>query len=307
MSDAYQDVQTFVKTDKYKAGRREFLKSLGLSAVGAAVFGAAEGDFSAANAQTINDAAIVNFALNFEYLGASYYLYSVTGQGLSTSDTTAPGATPGTVSGGMQVRFQMPIVAALAMELAIDERNHVERLRSVLGSGAVAMPNINIGTAWTALAKTAGLPLTNGTFNPYANDYSFLLGAYVFEDVCVTALIGGAALLQSKANLAVLAGFLGVEAQQAGAIRTILFASGNQQLSNDTGAISATRSALANNGNPNADDIGIGTLTSPHLADTGAYGLSQARTTRQVLNIAYGSTSGSPGLFFPNGLNGTIR
>lgn len=303
-TEAHKEAQSFIKSDAYKEGRRDFLRSLGIGALGAAVFGAAEGDFSAAEAQTVRPLDVANFALNFEYLGAQYYLHSVTGQGLSASDM---GAGAGTTSGGAQVPFQNAVVKALAINLAVDERNHVERLRAVLGGSAAPQPNINIGTAFTTLARAANLPLTNGQFNPYANDTNFLLGAYVFEDTCVTALIGGAALVQGTQYLPVLGGFLGVEAYQAGSIRTMLFSQQNQQIMNDTMAISQTRSALANNGNPNVDDYGIGSPNSPHLVNANANSLAYPRTSRQILNIAYGAVNAGAGLFFPNGLNGVIR
>ena len=298
-----QTIETQKPID-FEAGRRAFIKTLGASAVGAAVFAAAEGDMSVAQAQSVSDINIANFALNFEYLGATFYLTAVTGQGLSASDI---GTNPGNVIGGSRVSFTSSVNAALAMELAIDERNHVEAVRSFLGGSAAPRPTIDIGDSFTTLAVAAGLISPGQTFSPYTSDNNFLLSAYIFEDVCVTALIGSAALIQSKSLLALLGGFLPIEGYQAGAIRTLLFAQQNAQLIDDTMAISQTRSALANSGNPSVDDIGVGTLTSPHLVPTDANALAFGRTTRQVLNIAYGQANAAGGLFFPNGLNGVIR
>ena len=291
------------------AGRRSFFKNMGLGAVGAAVLAAAEGDFSEAYAQAIAPSDVVQFALNFEYLGATFYLTAVTGQGLSAADI---GANPGQVTGGSQNSFQSPVVQALAVELAIDERSHTEVLRAALtanGVTPISRPAINIGTAFSSLAQAAGVVGPGQTFSPYVSDMNFLLGAFVFEDVCVTALIGSAALLMGSPYLATAAGFLGVEAYQAGAIRTMLFAMAqtNQQIANDTSAIAQTRSALANQGNPNVDDIGIGSLASPHLDSTNANAIAFGRTPRQVLNIAYGAAGAPSGGFFPNGVNGNIK
>ena len=289
------------------AGRRAFIKTLTTSAIGAAVFGAAEGNYSAAQAQSLNDVNIVNFALNFEYLGATYYLTALTGQGLSPADI---GPNPGYVSGGRQVTFQSPIVQSAVLNFAADERSHVQTLRAALGSSAISRPNLDLGNAFTAAARAAGIinpnPASNSSFDPYSSDNNFLLGAYIFEDVCITALIGAAALLQSKAILDTAAGFLAVEGYQAGCIRTLLFAQQNQTLVNYTGAISYFRSAIANSGNGNADDSGVGTVASPHLVPVDRNAIAFGRTPRQVLNIAYGSGGGAGG-FFPSGVNGALK
>ena len=292
-----------------KAGRRAFMKTLGFGVLGTAVLAAADGNFSEANAQTFAPSDIVQFALNFEYLGATFYLTAVTGQGLSAADI---GSNPGQVTGGSQNSFQSPVVQALAVELAIDERSHVEVLRAALtanGITPISRPALNIGTAFSSLAQAAGIIGPGGTFSPYVSDMNFLLGAFVFEDVCVTALKGSAAMLMGSPYLATASGFLGVEAYQAGAIRTLLFqmAQTNQQVANDTSAIAQTRSALANSGNPNVDDIGIGSLASPHLVTSDSNAIAFGRTPRQVLNIAYGAVNASAGGFFPNGVNGNIR
>ena len=71
-----------------------------------------------------------------------------------------------------------------------------------------------------------------------------------------------------------------------------------------TQAISAVRTALGG-----ATDYGVangaGNTSSIVLSDSNAIAIS--RTARQVLNIVYGTVNASSGLFYPGGLNGTIR
>jgi hypothetical protein len=63
----------------------------------------------------------------------------------------------------------------------------VRLLRKALGKHAVPQPRINIGTAFAAAANAAFNATLKPAFSPYANDLFFYHGAFIFEDVGVTA------------------------------------------------------------------------------------------------------------------------
>ena len=136
----------------------------------------------------------------------------------------------------------------------------------------------------------------------YANEDNFLLGAFIFEDVGVTAYKGAAPLISNKTYLGAAAGILAVEAYHASTVRTMLYDRG---LSKDTDAISAARDSLDG---PSNDDQGVTRHGRANIVPTDRHGLVFGRTTGHVLNIVYltpkKATSGG---FFPHGVNGTIN
>jgi len=243
---------------------------------------------------TITDADILNFALNLEYLEAEYYLRAATGVGLSDADA---GSSPGAVTGGTQVVFKTPAIQQYAMEIANDELAHVRFLRKALGSAAVSRPAIDLTGSFNAAASAAGI---GPAFNPFADENSFIVGAFTFEDVGVTAYHGAAGLLSDKGNLAAAAGILATEAYHAGEIRTLLTELDTPYITY-ANQISALRAA-AGGGNET-------TLSGSAIVAADSNSISYDRTTDQVLHIVYlSATAGvvSKGGFFPNGLNGTI-
>ncbi len=291
MHDAIHD------TEASTNGRRDLLRNVG---VGAALLGAVGAGLAPkpARAQTLTDADILNFALNLEYLEAEFYLRAVYGHGLAAGSTTGTG-TPGKVIGGTQVPFVTSAVKMYASEIANDERNHVLFLRSQLGSAAVARPEIDLMTSFTTLARAAGVVGPGGTFNPFENEANFLLGAFIFEDVGVTAYHGAATSLSNPAYLAAAAGILAVEAYHASEVRLQLYQRGMEY---PTDKISALRAQLSGA----QDDQGVGTRTHSNIVPADQNSIAFARTPAQVLNIVYGGGAASNYLFFPNKLNGTI-
>ncbi len=274
---------------------------IGAGAASAVAVGAiAAGGFAAASvpaqAATVTDADILNFALNLEYLEAEFYLRAYFGYGLGTGDTSGVGTQPHLV-GGAQVPFKSTAIQSYCQRLASDELTHVRFLRSALGSAAVAEPPINLVDSFNILAKAAGFG-TN--FNPFADDTSFLLGAFIFEDVGVTAYTGAAALISNKSYLTAAAGILGVEAYHAGSIRTLLANIGAGTIAN---LISNARASV---GNGKEQGLTVpGNNYNAVAADSNSLGF--ARTTNEVLNVVYLGGGAAAGGFYPVGVNGTIQ
>ncbi len=288
--------------------RRSLLKAFGLAGAGA-VAASSLGSAGVAAAQSgeaggISDPAILNFALNLEYLEAEFYQRAAFGQGLDSSLTGGQG-TQGQVSGGKQVPFQSKVVRQYAEEIAKDELEHVRFLRTALGSSAVAEPAIDINEAFTAAARASGAIGPNEQFDAYANDANFLLAAFIFEDVGVTAYKGAAPLVQNKTFLDAAAGILAVEAYHAANIRTALYTMGEETPALIEGAnkISAARGQL-----DNGKDQGIEVEGKANITPTDANGIAFGRTPGEVLNIVYLTPgAATKGGFFPNGVNGELN
>ncbi|MEO6310236.1 MAG: ferritin-like domain-containing protein [Leifsonia sp.] len=248
-----------------------------------------------------SDAAILNFALNLEYLEAEFYLRAVTGMGLDDSLTGGKGK-HGDVLGGKAVPFETDKLRKIAEEIAADEKAHVAFLRSALGRAAVARPQIDLRDSFTAAAVAAGLIKQGEMFDVFANETNFLLGAFIFEDVGVTAYKGAAPLIDSKVYLEAAAGILAVEAYHAATIRTTLYSLG---LEAPTTNISDLRDSVDG---PTDDDQGIVIDGKANIVPTDSNGIAYSRSAAQVLNIVYLTpeevTSGG---FFPAGVNGKIR
>ena len=306
-------METIKEFLKSKPSRRNFLAGAG--AVGATALIAGCNDSSSSGPTTgqgpaptypaldFADNDILNFALNLEYLEAEFYLRAATGSGLSAADALT-GA--GTVTGGAQVPGLSAAVQTYANELAQTELNHVRAIQATItgNSGTpVPRPNIDFTNAFNALATAAGIPTP---FNPFASQSAYLVGAFVFEDVGVTAYNGGAPLLSSNAILSAAAGIGAVEAYHAAMLRTLLVGmaatSGDQTYVGYANKISTVRGTL---GGGNETPVSATSIVAASAAN--AIGFS--RTTDQVLHIVYGTGGGAGvkgGAFFPNGLNGMI-
>ncbi|WP_296950553.1 ferritin-like domain-containing protein [uncultured Massilia sp.] len=299
--------------------RRSFFKNVGglsVGLVGGTLLSACGGSVHDAIAQSAQptDTDILNFALNLEYLEAQFYSYAVFGTGLSASLLGGTG-TQGVVTGGRAVPFKDPLVAQYAKEIAQDEVAHVGFLRKALGSAAVAMPAIDIGGtdpngAFSSAARAAGLVGAGQAFDPYASDENFLLGAFIFEDVGVTAYKGASPLISNKTFLEAAAGILAAEAYHAGLVRTVLYAKGlsTPSLRTSAGAISDARDSLDNAADVDQGITTAGDDTVSNIVPLDKDGIAFSRAPGDVLNIVYLTReSVTMGGFFPKGANGLLN
>ena len=280
------------------------------------------------------DPAILNFALNLEYLEAAFYLAAV-GQLDRLPGGTAEVLLPSGFDGSKELPFENDFARAYALEIAEDELAHVNFLRGALGPDAAERPVLDLNMSFQNAAAAAfgtladngaSLPFTPQDFNPFAAEVFFLHGAFIFEDVGVTAYKGAARFVKNKDFLQAAASILGVEAYHAGEIRLVLYAAdgrvnggdladglyGPLPIWNIVEAISDARDSLDG---PTDLDQGItkaalnGMSTQAHgganIVPTDENSIVFSRTPRQVANIVFlnPDVTNAAGGFFPNGIS----
>jgi hypothetical protein len=294
-----------MSTETSTINRRSALGTLTKLGLGTAALGLMGNSALAAPTKDI-DGAVLNFALNLEYLEAAFYLAAVGRlDELKAIGGNAEIKLPaGLSSTGMM--FKDSTVEAFAKDIADDELSHVKFLHAALGKNAVARPVLDLGTAFDAAGRAASGGAIKG-FNPYANDLFFLHGAFIFEDVGVTAYNGAATLITNPAYLQAAAGILAVEAYHGGAVRTLLYqqrqvtAAAGLYVGQVVAAISALRAKVGG-----GKDMGLSDNAGAVIAPADKNGVAYARTTSEVLAIVYLGGKGKGG-FYPNGLNGAIK
>jgi hypothetical protein len=258
------------------ADRRTFMKRAGATSLGLAAMTMLGGSLAKAHAQeastdvaqAFNDADILNFALNLEYLEAEFYLMATFGTTLLKSGVISASEQTGATTGGKMVNFKGANVSFVASGLRTDEVDHVKYLRTALGSGAAKKPAINLSALGYGFASV--------------ND--FLKLGRQFEDVGVSAYLGAAPLIQNKTYLGAAGAILATEAQHSGSVRLACIWNGVKS--------------------PAVDLLDMPPSESTPF-DVDKNGLSKPRTTSQVLKIVYGGGSCSGG-FYPEGMNGAI-
>jgi hypothetical protein len=285
--------------------RRQALRNLGVGAASMTALGALSKTAFAQSSGPGLDVAVLQFALNLEYLEAEFYTFASFGTGIESQGIATDGSGtkgPVTIKSNSKVPFQNSAIEQYAAEIGQDERTHVSFFRSALataGAQPIARPAIDLLNSFNTLAQVAGI---GQSFDPFANDVNFLLGAFIFEDVGVTLFGGSARVLTNKDILESAAGILAVEAYHAGNIRVNIFTAGSgpREMAKK---ISDVRKMLSGAD----DDQGVVRDGKANIVPTDSNGRAFRRTPRQGLNILYGAKDASSGLFFPNGLNGTLK
>jgi hypothetical protein len=319
----------YQKLFKNKLDRRRLLGNLGMMGAGAVITACGAGAVTPEPEPQPEptpdpnlDAAILNFALNLEYLEAAFYLAAVGRiSEINTVGGDAEVILPEGFDGTSPIEGLSSSVMAYAEELASEELAHVLFLRSALeaaGAPVADRPVLDLSTSFVAAAQAAfdlaGItepPFPAAAFNPFAAEPFFLHGAFIFEDVGVTAYKGAARFLTNKDFLEAAAGILAAEAYHSGNIRTVLYNAAEAGAYDGlpifaiVQAISDARDAL---GNPDVDqdqainDVDIVTSSSANIAVTDANGIAFSRTPASVAAIVYLNAEAMPGGFFPNGI-----
>jgi hypothetical protein len=237
---------------------------------------------------------------------------------LGTTDISGTG-TQGQVTGGSLVPFTSATVQQYAQEIATDELNHVRFLRAALGTAAVARPSIDFTDAFTAAATAAKVvPNVYSAFDPFSGDVPFLLGAFLFEDVGVTAYQGGSPYIKNATYLQKAAGILTIEGYHAATVRTTLYrmsiANSDPTILDAANLISAARETLSEAADSVAvTDEGLSYAGPvPNIVPANRNGMTYPRSFAAVLNIVYLGgfdvlAQAGNGGFFPNGMNGRIH
>lgn len=298
-------------TTRAGTSRRQALKRLGLGAAGIAGLNLITTNRAQAQAGPNLDVPVLQFALNLEYLEAEYYAYATTGSGINAQGVATDGKGDMgfvDIKANPQVPFQNPLFRQYALEITADEIAHVKLLRAAItaaGFTPIAQPALDLKNSFNIAAQAAGI---GPSFDPFASEANFFIGAFIFEDVGVTAYKGAAPLLTNKVILEAAAGLLAVEAYHAANIRSLLL---ELDVRNPSAGIAGTVRKISDlrDALDGSDDLDQPLLIdgNANVVPTDGNGLAFSRTTRQVLNIVYGAQGASSGLFFPNGVNGKIK
>jgi hypothetical protein len=282
--------------DEKVAQRRSFLKSAGFTGLGLAAATLGAGKLGALDNTSVGkalgmkttnveaaaniDGAILNFALNLEYLEAEFYCMAAFGKRLAAFGGNF--AESGATTGGKKVNLTVPgnapftnQLVQIAEGLAYQEIAHTKLIRGALGSSAVPKPAINLDALGVGFASLN----------------EFIAVSRALEDTGLSAYNGAAPLITDKAYLATAAQIALTEANHSGTIRYLC------------------APLLVNCSKVDDVDILPPPAGTSYWNTTAPYALATSRTTDQVLAIVYGNSAKgtSKGGFYPQGMNGAIN
>ena len=255
------------------------------------------------------DIAILNFALNLEYLEGEYYTYGAYGKSLSDFGIPLTGSgTQGsvTIKSSPQVPFATSALRQYAEEIANDEMAHIKFIRGVisgLGGTPVAEPDLDLENSFNTVADMAGIA---ATFDPFDSETDFFLGGFSLTDVGVTAYHGSAPYLKNLAVISGAAGLLGTEAYHDAVLRLTVYQAGAdaQEMASK---ISDFRDRIDDNNTVERDQGVVDSNGGYNIVPADANSIAFARKPGNVLNIVCGGNKQRKGGFFPSGVNGPIQ
>lgn len=289
------------------ADRRRFLRLAALAGLGVAgvgALGATTGTAFAgpeAERRGPGDVALLNLLLNVSYLLAEFGLRGAYGAGLSAELVGGAGRV-GRVTAGRRVGFGTPLHQQYVEEIATGWRGHVTALRGVLGPDRAGRPELDLDAGFSGIAAAAGLVEPGHRFDAFADEDSFLLGAFLLADLAVTATRGVAPQLGGAGYRDTASGLLAGQAYHAAVVRTMLL---DRRLEVPAAAVADARAGLV--GGIGVDQGVTVDRGRANAAPTDGTGLIPARSPEQVLNIVYLSPRATTaGGFFPWGVNGAL-
>ena len=291
------------------------------------------------------DADILNFALNLECLEAQFYSCAVYGQPLS-AELTGNGPAPIGCQAANFTNDDVYNVAMDVANNEIAHVNYLRtalgnysvqcplvNIGSAFSDAANAVLNTTLSPPFSPYVND--LFFLHGAFifeDAGVTAYKGALASFQSKDIMTAA--AGKHLPTSIVDMALHcettstvlfhycqlsdsqglpAGIMAVEAYHAGYVRTALIESGDVMtpygvnVTTIVNAIAAGRDML--DGTEYDSDMGIyDAMTGDYiLAPTDGNAVAFSRTPAQVLQIVYLNAAGTPGGFFPNGVNGKIQ
>jgi hypothetical protein len=279
-------------SDQRKLNRRRFMSLAGVTGGMALVTGCSSANSSPGSAMAAgpSETDVLNFALNLEYLEATFYSFATQGTDLPASLTEGSGALTGAPQEA--IAFPNQQITDIFNEIYFNEMSHVADLQSLLGSSHVTRPALDLSAAGAVTSA------------------NIITISRQFEDVGTTAYAGATSLLTGT-NLAFASQILAVEGFQAGALRLIAIQQGAPFAAADSLDVPTAdpgAQVLATQGPFPAGGF-FATSGKANASASVPQGQAFTRNTSQVLQIVYaapGMTGVSKGGFFPNGLNGNI-